>query len=95
MAFLPFEILIDCKLKGQIVKPHNLKKIEKLQELLATYDEFSRSVGITDAAKFAKQTFYNGDTSRYTLLSRQEEQFIGPYFKGAYESRGLEKNFSR
>lgn len=90
---LPFEILVDCGKKGQITQPRNLKKIEELQELLSTYEEFSRSVSITDAAKFAKQAFYNGDSSRYTLLTKQEGTFMRPYFTGAYETRGLESTF--
>ncbi|NNE55877.1 MAG: MMPL family transporter, partial [Flavobacteriales bacterium] len=57
---MPFEILVDGKKPGQIVKSHNLSRIEKLQKLLKEYPEFSRSLSIVDATKFARQAFYNG-----------------------------------
>ncbi len=90
---MPFEILVDTKKKGQITKTHNLKRIEKLQNLLAEYPEFSKSLSIVDASKFVRQAFYNGDPDRYTLIKKNEQSFIGPYLKGDYETKGLEYTF--
>ena len=58
---MPFEMMVDCKRPGQIMKSHNLKKIEKLQRTLEEHPEFSRSLSIVDATKFARQAFYNGE----------------------------------
>jgi predicted RND superfamily exporter protein len=80
---MPFEVLIDGQRPGQILNPSNLKRIEKFQELLRTYPEFSRSLSAVDAVKFGVQAFYGGDPDRYRLPSRQERSFIGPYFRGA------------
>ncbi|MDZ4750205.1 MAG: MMPL family transporter [Flavobacteriales bacterium] len=90
---MPFEVLIDCGKKGQITKDQNLRKIEELQDVLATHKEFSKSLSIVDATKFAKQAFYNGDSSRFTLIQSNEKSFIGPYFKGQYNTKGLERGF--
>jgi predicted RND superfamily exporter protein len=90
---MPFEVLIDCEKKGQITKDANLRKIEELQQLMATHKEFSKTLSIVDATKFAKQAFYNGDSSRYTLIRSNEKSFIGPYFKGGYNTKGLESGF--
>ena len=80
---MPFEVLIDGQRPGQILSPSNLKRIEKFQNLLRTYPEFSRSLSAVDAVKFGVQAFYGGDPDRYRLPSRQERSFIGPYFRGS------------
>ena len=90
---MPFELVVDCKRPGQIVKPHNLARIEKLQNLLAEYPEFSRTLSIVDATKFARQAFYNGEESRYSLIKRNEQSFIGPYFQNDYQTGGVESTF--
>ncbi|MCH2199065.1 MAG: MMPL family transporter [Flavobacteriales bacterium] len=90
---MPFEVIIDTKRKGQALRDKNLKRMEELQEVLAEYPQFSRSLSIVDAIKFGKQAFYNGDPSRYSLMNRQEQGFIGPYFSSDYETGGIESTF--
>lgn len=90
---MPFEVIIDLRKPGQALRPNNLRKLEALQELLNEYPQFSRSLSIADAVKFAKQGFYGGDPERYGLLNRQEQSFIGPYFRGDYQTGGIERTF--
>lgn len=99
---MPFEIMVKDKRKGQITKDRNLGKIEELQTLIADYrlkigdsliQPFSKSLSIADASKFVKQAFYNGDPAYYTLITRNEQSFIGPYLQNDYNSKGLEKTF--
>jgi len=90
---MPFEVVLDAGKKGLITKPAMLSKIEDFQELLATYPQFSRSLSIVDASKFAKQAFYNGSAEKYELIRRNEQSFIGPYFQGDYETKGVERTF--
>ena len=90
---MPFEVLVETERPGQITKSKNLRKIEKLQKILAEYPEFSKSLSIVDASKFAKQAFYNGNPSRYALINRNEESFIGPYLQSEYNTGGAETTF--
>jgi predicted RND superfamily exporter protein len=99
---MPFEIMVDGKKKGQITKDKNLAKIDELQTLLHDYQlnlgdttihPFSKTLSIADAGKFIKQAFYGGDPEYYTLISRNEQSFIGPYLQNDYKSRGMEKSF--
>jgi len=90
---MPFEMVVDCKRPGQIMKPNNLQKLEKLQRKLEAHPEFSRSLSIVDATKFARQAFYNGSESRYGLIKRNEQSFIGPYFQSDYNTGGMESTF--
>ncbi len=90
---MPFEVLVETEKPGQITKRANLRRLEKLQELLTEYPEFSKSLSIVDASKFAKQAFYNGNPEKYTLITRSEESFIGPYIQGDYDTKGGENTF--
>lgn len=78
---LPLEILIDTKKPGKAISTSTLKKIELLQLYFDSIPEFSRSLSITDAIKFAKQAYYNGRPSKYSLISGREKSFIAPYLK--------------
>ena len=80
---MPFEVLVDGQKPGQILSAGNLRRIEKFQNLLQEYSEFSRSLSAVDAVKFGVQAFYGGDPDRYRLPNRQERSFMGPYFRGS------------
>jgi predicted RND superfamily exporter protein len=78
---MPFEVLIDTKQNGKATKAATLQKIETLQEYFDSIPQFSRSLSITDAVKFAKQAYYNGRPEKYSLISGREKSFIAPYLK--------------
>ena len=90
---MPLEIVIDTKKKGGALKDATLKRIEKLQNTLATYPEFSRPISIADAVKFTKQAFYGGDPARYELLNSTDKTFILPYVENASGKQGMAKAF--
>ncbi len=83
---MPFEILIDTKKKNGATRDATLKKIEKLQHVLAEYPSISKSLSIVDAVKFGRQAFYNGDPAEYKLIQPEEKSFIGPYITGTGKS---------
>ena len=74
---MPFEVLVDGQKPGQILSAGNLRRIEKFQNLLQEYPQFSRSLSAVDAVKFGVQAFYGGDPDRYRLPNRQERSFMG------------------
>lgn len=78
---LPFEITVDAKKKGGATKLSTLKRIDRLQELLKDYPEFSKPLSIVEGLKFAKQGFYKGNPKKYQLYNQQEVSFLGPYLK--------------
>ena len=81
---MPFEIMVEAK-RGQITNPKTIARIDSLQDVMDTLPgvstKISRSLSIADAIKFAKQAYYDGDPEYYDLISRGEQQFIGPYFE--------------
>jgi predicted RND superfamily exporter protein len=90
---MPLEIIIDTKKKGGALKDGTLSRIEKLQDTLATYPEFSRPISIADAVKFTKQAFYGGDPARYELLNSTDKTFILPYVENAGGKQGMASAF--
>jgi predicted RND superfamily exporter protein len=90
---MPLEIVIDTKKKGGALKDGTLSRIEKLQDTLATYPEFSRPISIADAVKFTKQAFYGGDPARYELLNSTDKTFILPYVENASGKQGMASAF--
>ena len=78
-GILPFEIMIDTKKPRGVLKSSTLKRLDKLQDTLATYPEFSKSISVADVVKIAKQAYYNGDPEKYSLLNSREKAFIMSY----------------
>lgn len=82
-AVLPFEIIIDTHRKNGMTKLSTLKRLNQLQDTLATYPELSRSLSLLDVVKFSKQAFYNGDESFYDLPNSQEKNWLLSYAKNS------------
>lgn len=80
---MPFEILVDANRPNGATGDATLRRIEKLQGVLAEYSEFSRSLSAVEVTKFAVQAFYMGRPERYRLPTRQERSFIGPWMRGS------------
>jgi hypothetical protein len=80
---MPFEVLIDTGEPDGATSLAMLKRVEQVQDVLAEYPEFSRSLSAVDATKFAVQTFYNGSPERYRLPTAQDRRFIGPWLRNA------------
>jgi len=83
---MPLEVLVDTKKKMNLFKSYNLRKIEELTTLLATYPEFSKPVSYIDIIKYSKQAFYNGDSAYYSLPNSQEQGLLLSYLKNSSDS---------
>ncbi len=76
---MPLEITIDTKKPKGILRSSTLRKIDKLQNVLKTYPEFSEPLSIVEVVKSAKQAFYRGNPKMYSLPNNQERNFILSY----------------
>jgi uncharacterized protein len=82
-SVLPFEIIIDTHRKNGMTKLSTLKRIDRLQDTLATYPEFSRSFSLLNVIKFSKQAFYNGNPDFYDIPNSQEKNWLLSYAKNS------------
>lgn len=76
---LPLEIIIDTRKPKGARSVQSIRKIDRLQDILATHPELSRSLSLADAYKFARQAFYNGNPSMYALPDAYDMPFILRY----------------
>jgi uncharacterized protein len=86
---MPFEVVVRTDKPGRATQLAFLKKVERLQTVLAEEPQLSRSVSLVDGLKLAKQGFFGGNPNRYSLPSRREQSFMGPYLTGT-EGSGID-----
>ncbi len=91
---MPLEITVDTKRKRGVLTLATLKRIDRLQDTLATYPELSKALSVVEVIKTARQAFYNGDPGYYSLPSSSEMTFIGSYIPDLKsKKKTLIKNF--
>jgi len=91
---MPFEISIDTHKKNGVMKMSTIERIDELQQYIHKYPEFTKPLSLAEGIKFARQTFYSGDSSQYSLPSDQEKAFILSYLpKTGGKSGNLLKSF--
>ncbi|MBW4891107.1 MMPL family transporter [Mucilaginibacter sp. HMF5004] len=76
---LPLEVTIDSKRKNGMMNLPTIHKVERLENLISSYPEFSRSISLTQVLKYSTQAFYGGDTNYYRLPDDMEKTFILGY----------------
>jgi predicted RND superfamily exporter protein len=87
-GILPLEISVDTKRKNGILTISTLTKIDKMERMIATYPEFSRSISLNTGLKYASQAFYNGDSAFYRLPTDIEKNFILAYAANSGKGNG-------
>lgn len=80
---MPLEIVVDTHRKKGVMKLSVMKRMDELQETIATIPELSPSVSVVNLVKYSKQAFYNGNPDFYVLPNTQEQAFILSYAKNA------------
>ena len=73
---VPLEIVIDTKRPKGAFSKKALADINRLQSGLDTLDGISKSLAITDLAKFLKQGFFEGNPDFYDLPTSRERSWI-------------------
>jgi predicted RND superfamily exporter protein len=76
---MPFEISIDTKKPNGVLTYSTIQKIDRLQNSINTHPEFSKPLSLIEVFKFSRQAYYNGDSSKYSLPSSMEKNFIFSY----------------
>ena len=76
---MPLEIVIDTERPRGAMQEATLRRINQLQERLKAYPELSTPLSVAEAAKFARQGYYNGAPSQYRLPVGPERSFVMSY----------------
>ena len=95
---MPLEIIVDTKRKnGLRINPLQIfSKIDSLSSFIQSQPEMAKPLSIVEGMKFARQAYYDGDSTNYGLPNSFDIGFLAQYLgtKGE-DSSGKESNFSR
>lgn len=90
---LPLEVSVDTKRKNGVMNNTVIRKVEKLEKLISSRPEFSRSLSLTQGLKFLTQSFYGGKPEFYRLPDGLEQGFILSYAGNSGKSTDMLKSY--
>lgn len=85
---MPFEISVDTKKPNGVLAYPTIQKIDQLQTAISQHSEFSKPLSLIEVFKFARQSYYNGDSARYSLPGSMEKNFIFSYIPQDVQGNG-------
>lgn len=83
---MPLEVVVDTRRKNGAVQLSTLEKIDRLTKYLKKYPEIGHPLSIVEGVKFARQAYYDGDSSSYGVPNVFDGAFIQPYLRGQNNS---------
>lgn len=94
---MPLEVVIDTRKKnGLRSNPlQTFEKIDSFSNFLAAQPVIGKPLSIVEGLKFARQAYYDNDSTNYTLPNSFDISFLLPYLGGKKDSAGEQNNFSR
>jgi len=79
---LPLEILIKTKSKAGIIRDlPAMQKMDQLSNYIVSLPEMAKPLSIIEGLKFAKQSFFEGDSSNYKMPSEFDMPAMMSYLK--------------
>lgn len=78
---MPLEIVIDTRKKNGAITLPVLEKMDLLVDYLKAFPEIGHSLAITEGIKFARQAYYDGDSTSYAVPNIFDAAFIQPYLR--------------
>jgi hypothetical protein len=80
-GIMPLEIVIDAGRKNGAVALGTLNKLDSLDAFLRTLPEAGQPLSIINGVKFARQAYYDGDSSSYGIPNMFDGAFLQPYLR--------------
>ncbi len=91
---MPLEILVDTKKKYGVSRDlGNLQKIDSLEQFLGSRNYIGKPLSIIQALKFARQSFFEGDSSSYTMPSEYDLPALAQYLNMKPDSTSGKNTF--
>jgi hypothetical protein len=87
-GIMPFEVVVDTHKKNGLLNLSKLERIGQFEDSLTAVPQVAGAISVVDIAKYARQAFYNADSSQYTLPERSEQVFLLPYLQGFNFNKG-------
>jgi predicted RND superfamily exporter protein len=78
---MPLEIVIDTRKRNGAVSLPILQKVDELGVYLQRFPELGHALSVVDGVKFARQAYYDGDSSSYGVPNMLDGAFLQPYLR--------------
>jgi len=94
---MPLEIIVDTKRKnGLRINPlKTFGKIDSLAAFIAARPEMNRPLSVVEGMKFARQAYYDGDSSNYGLPNNFDIAFLAQYLNTRSKEGASQSTFTR
>ena len=95
---MPLEIVVDTKKRNGLSGMRALmiyEKVDSLAMYISAQKEMNRPLSIAEGLKFAKQGFYENDSSQYLLPNTFDGSFVGEYLRPGKNDSSQHNNFSK
>jgi predicted RND superfamily exporter protein len=94
---MPLEIIVDTKIKNglRITPLQTFSKIDSLSAYMASRPEMARPLSLVEGLKFARQGFYNGDSSSYGLPNQFDISFLMESLNSKTGRKNRQDNFEK
>ena len=93
---MPLEIVVDTKKKYGVTRNlPNLQRIDSLVQFLAARPYIGKPLSITEGLKFAKQAFFEGDSTNYSMPSEFDLPGLAQYLNMKSDSTASNNAFSK
>ena len=81
---MPLEIIVDTKQKNGLRRNmlQTFERMDSLSKYIASKPEMARPLSIVEGMKFARQAYYDGDSSNYGLPNSFDLAFLAQYLGG-------------
>ena len=86
---MPIEVMVNTKRKNGATQLSTLNRVERLAAHIRSVPELSEPLSIAHIAKYAKQTYYNGNPQYFSMPTRQEFSFVGSYVNNSLSAEGM------
>ncbi len=91
---MPLEIVVQTNSKAGMIRDlDGLNKMDTLSAFIGNMPSLARPLSITEGLKFAKQAFFEGDSTNYTMPSQFDLPAMAQYLRVRNDSGG--NSFSR
>ncbi len=96
---MPLEIMVDTKKRRGLTGMKALaifEKVDSLAQFIGAQKEMTYPLSIAEGLKFAKQGFYEGDSTNYLLPNSFDGAFVGEYLRPNKDTNAAAvNNFSK
>lgn len=97
-GIMPLEIVIDTKKRRGLSGMKALQifeKVDSLAQFIGEQKETNFPISLAEGLKFAKQGFYEGDSSNYMLPNNFDGAFVGEYLRPSRDTSSKESGFTK